>query len=109
MAASPPVQQVIFSWLPRNTASANSAASTGYEFSLYEVRPAGTNPNQVVLSSKPIYQAATQFTQFVYGPAEPGLQEHMQYVWQMQAKDLDGRDQFRSNGYPAGCIPCRLP
>ncbi len=75
-----PVQQVIFSWLPRNTASANSAASTKYEFSLFEVRPAGTNPNQVVLSSKPIHQAATQFTQLVYGPAEPQLQEHMQYV-----------------------------
>ncbi len=97
------VQQVIFSWLPRNTASANSAASTEYEFSLYEVRPAGTNPNQVVLNAKPIYQVSTGFTQLVYGPSEPPLQEHMQYVWRVQAKDGEGRDLFRNHGYSEAC------
>ncbi len=101
--AHKPVQQVIFSWLPRNTASANSAASTEYEFSLYEVRPAGTNPNQVVLNAKPVYQVSTGFTQLLYGPSEPPLQEHMQYVWRVQAKDGEGRDLFRNHGYSEAC------
>ena len=101
--AAKPVQQVIFSWLARNTASANSAATTQYEFSLYEVRPAGTNPNQVVLTSKPIYQVSTEFTQLVYGASEPQLQEGMQYAWRVQARDQDGRDQFRNNGYSEVC------
>jgi hypothetical protein len=98
-----PVQQVVFSWLPRNTASANSAASTEYAFSLYEVRPAGRNVNDIVLTSTPIYQVTTDYTQLVYGVNEPTLQEGMQYVWRVQAKDKDGRDLFRNNGYSEVC------
>ncbi len=98
-----PVQQVVFSWLPRNTASANSAASTEYEFSLFEVRPAGRNVNDVVLSSRPIHQVSTDYTQLVYGVNEPALQEGMQYVWRVQAKDKDGKDLFRNNGYSEVC------
>ena len=98
-----PVQQVVFSWLPRNTASANSAASTEYAFSLYEVRPAGRNVNDVVLASRPIYQVSTDYTQLVYGVNEPALQEGMQYVWRVQAKDKDGKDSFRNNGYSEVC------
>ncbi len=101
--AAKSVQQVVFSWLPRNTASANSAATTEYEFSLFEVRPSGANPNQIVVNSKPIYQVSTAFTQLVYGPAEPQLQEHMQYAWRVQAKDSQGRDAFRNNGYSEVC------
>jgi hypothetical protein len=86
-----PVQQVVFSWLPRNTASANSAATTEYEFSLYEVRPAGRNVNDVVLSSRPVYQVSTDYPQLVYGVNEPALQEGMQYVWRVQAKDRKER------------------
>jgi hypothetical protein len=101
--AAKPVQQVVFSWLPRNTASANSAATTEYEFSLYEVRPAGRNVNDVVLSSRPIYQVSTDYSQLVYGASEPALQEGMQYVWRVQAKDKDGKDAFRNNGYSEVC------
>ncbi|MFW5762453.1 MAG: hypothetical protein ACOCXH_15880 [Cyclobacteriaceae bacterium] len=36
-------QQIIFSWLPRNTASPNSAADTEYDFNLYEIRVKGRN------------------------------------------------------------------
>jgi hypothetical protein len=98
-----PVQQVVFSWLPRNTASANSVATTEYEFSLYEVRPAGRNVNDVMLSSRPIYQVSTGYTQLVYGASEPALQEGMQYAWRVQAKDQDGKDSFRNNGYSEVC------
>ncbi len=98
-----PVQQVVFSWLPCNTASANSVATTEYEFSLFEVRLAGRNVNDLVLTSRPVYQVSTDYTQLVYGAGEPTLQEGMQYVWRVQAKDQDGKDLFRNNGYSEVC------
>lgn len=97
------VQQVVFSWLPRNTASANSAGSTGYEFYLYEVRPAGRDVNDLVRTARPIYQVSTEYTQLIYGASEPALQEGMQYAWRVQAQDKDGKDLFRNNGYSEIC------
>jgi hypothetical protein len=96
-------QQVIFSWLPRNTASPNSASRTLYEFSLYEIRPAGRNPNDIVLSTQPVFRTTTEFSQLVYGPSEPMLIENMVYVWRIRAVDEGGRDAFRNNGYSEVC------
>lgn len=96
-------QQIVFSWTPRNTASPNSAADTEYEFSLYEIRPDGRDPNDVVLSSEPVYRIVTGMTQLVYGPAEPFLIENLTYAWRVRAMDKSGRDQFRNNGYSEVC------
>jgi hypothetical protein len=96
-------QQIVFSWLPRNTASPNSASGTLYEFSLFEIRPAGRNPNDIVLSTQPVFRTTTEFSQFVYGPAEPILLENMVYAWRVRAVDEGGRDAFRNNGYSEVC------
>ena len=96
-------QQIIFSWLPRNTASPNSAGRTVYEFSLYETRPAGRNPNDVVLSTQPVFKTTTELTQLIYGPSEPLLLQDMTYVWRVRATDENGRDAFRNNGYSEVC------
>jgi len=96
-------QQIIFSWLPRNTSSPNSVADTEYEFSLYETRPAGRNPNDVVLTTAPVYRTRTDYTQLVYGIAEPVLLEGMTYVWRVQAVDKGGKDAFRNNGFSEVC------
>jgi hypothetical protein len=97
------VVQIVFSWLPRNTASPNSAQETEYELSLYETRPAGRNPNDVVLTTKPVFETRTELTQFVYGMAEPMLLEGMQYVWRVRAIDKSGKDAFRNQGYSEVC------
>jgi TANFOR domain-containing protein len=105
-ASDIPIQnpaQILFSWLPRNTTSPTSVNDTEYQFSLYEVRPQGRNPNDVVQSSQPIYSTVTSATQFVYGPAEPLLLKDMNYAWRVQAIDKNGRDQFRNNGYSEVC------
>ncbi len=96
-------QQIIFSWLPRNTASPNSASKTLYEFALYETRPAGRNPNDVVLSTQPVFKTTTELSQLIYGPAEPLLLENIRYVWRVRATDENGRDAFRNNGYSEVC------
>jgi hypothetical protein len=96
-------QQIVFSWLPRNTSSPNSSAETEYEFTLYEMRPDGRDPNDVVLSSQPVYRTITEMTQVVYGPAEPVLIQDLMYVWRVRAIDKNGRDQFRNSGYSEVC------
>jgi hypothetical protein len=96
-------QMVVFSWMPRNTSSPNSAQETEYELALYETRPAGRNPNDVVLTTQPVFSITTDLTQFVYGPAEPQLLEGITYVWRVRAIDKQGRDAFRNNGYSEVC------
>jgi hypothetical protein len=96
-------QFIVFSWMPRNTSSANSAGETEYELSLYETRPAGRNPNDVVLTSQPVFRTTTDITQFVYGPSEPQLLMGITYVWRVRAIDKQGRDAFRNNGYSEVC------
>jgi hypothetical protein len=96
-------QQILFSWLPRNTTSPTAVADTEYEFSLHEMRPAGRNPNDVVASSRPIFTTITSATQFVYGLSEPILLKDLTYVWRVRAIDKNGRDQFRNNGYSEVC------
>jgi predicted chitinase len=96
-------QQIVFSWMPRNTSSPTSAQETEYEFSLYETRPTGRNPNDVVLTSPPVFRLRTDYTQIVYGPSEPMLLDDMVYVWRVQAIDRSGKDAFRNNGYSEVC------
>jgi len=96
-------QQLIFSWLSRNTSSPNSAADTEYQLELFETRPAGRNPNDIVLSTQPVFKTLLSTTQYVYSPADPLLLENMTYVWRVRAIDRNGKDAFRNNGYSEVC------
>lgn len=95
-------QSVIFQWTPM-AISPNSSFTTDYIFRLYEIRPEGRNPADIVLSSNPIYEIQTAETSLLYGVAEPPLIPGMEYVWQVQAIDLGGRDRFKNNGYSKVC------
>ena len=97
-------QNILFQWTPVNMASPNSAFNTEYVFELFECRPdSNANPNQVVLSTAPIYSTTTQQTFFNYGIAEPPLNMYMKYIWRVRAKDITGRDLFKNNGYSQIC------
>jgi hypothetical protein len=96
-------QQIVFSWLSRNTSSPNSAADTEYQLELFETRPAGRNPNDIVLSTQPVFKTLLSTTQYIYTPADPLLLENMTYVWRVRAIDRNGKDAFRNNGYSEVC------
>lgn len=97
-------QNIVFQWTPVNIGSPNSAISTEYDFELWEVRPdSSVNPNQIVLSTAPIYSTTTNLTLINYGIAEPPLNLYMKYVWRVRARDLSGRDWFKNNGYSQIC------
>jgi hypothetical protein len=98
-------QFLTFTWSIRNTPSfVTGSSGTGYRFELFEVRPAGSNTEYIVRSSKPIYTTTTENAMVMYGPGEPRLQDSMQYVWRVQAYDKDGRDAFQNNGYSLACM-----
>jgi hypothetical protein len=94
-----------FSWLPRNTASINSNNSTLYRLFIYEVNPRGTNPNDIVNSLPPIYVDSTNINQTYYDllPTTTLFRDSMEYVWRVQAVDINGSDLFRNNGYSQVC------
>ena len=96
-------QQIVFSWLSRNTSSPNSATDTEYQLELFETRPAGRNPNDIALSTQPVFKTLLSTTQYVYTPADPLLLENMTYVWRVRAIDRNGKDAFRNNGYSEVC------
>lgn len=95
-------QQIIFSWSPLHMNSLHSAG-TQYTFELFEIRPDGADPNQVVNSSLPIFMQVTDQTFINYGITEPQLQTGMSYAWRVKAQDIQGRDFFRNNGYSTVC------
>ena len=92
-------QYVVFQWTPRNTGSPNSAFGTAYNFSLVEIWPKGRNPFDAINTSAPIFEATTMNTNLIYGPSEPALVPGRQYAFRVQARDRDGRDLFKNQGY----------
>ncbi|MBK7129120.1 MAG: fibronectin type III domain-containing protein [Crocinitomicaceae bacterium] len=95
-------QQIVFSWSPLHMNSINSSG-TQYVFELFEIRPDGADPNQVVNSSLPIFMQITNQTFINYSITEPQLQIGMSYAWRVRAQDMDGHDFFRNNGYSSVC------
>jgi hypothetical protein len=87
-----------FTWTPRHTGSPNAAFTTEYIFRLVEIWPATRNAYDAFLSQQPLYEITTNSTQVVYGPAEPALIPGRKYAWQVQAKDVEGRDLFKNQG-----------
>ncbi|UII26439.1 hypothetical protein LVD15_24605 [Fulvivirga maritima] len=95
-------QYVTLQWTPRHTGSPNSAFVTEYEVTMVEIWPDNRNPNDAILTSPPIFQATTQATTIIYGPAETPLELGRRYAFRVQAKSLVGIDEldlFKNNGY----------
>ncbi len=96
-------QNILFSWTPMNMASPNSAANTEYEFNLYEVRPDGQTPNNIIQTLPPVYTTTINTSFLNYGITETPLIAGMQYVWRVKAIDISSRDLFKNNGYSQIC------
>jgi len=67
------------------------------------VRLPGRNLNDIVLSQPPVFRITTSQSLYVYSVADPPLVQGLEYVWRVQARDRDGRDDFRNNGYSEVC------
>jgi len=97
-------QNIVFQWTPMNMGSPNSAFNTEYDFELWEMRPDSTvDPNQLVLSTSPIYKTTTHQQILNYGIVEPPLNLYMKYAWRVRARDINGYDLFKNKGYSQVC------
>ncbi|HEY0612747.1 MAG TPA: fibronectin type III domain-containing protein, partial [Chitinophaga sp.] len=96
-------QFLTFNWSSRNTPSPFAENATEYIFSLYEIKPKGSNPDYIVRSARPIYAITTESNTLVYGPGEPLLIDSMEYVWVVQARDKSGRDLYSNQGLSQSC------
>ncbi|MFB6454159.1 hypothetical protein ACE38W_02725 [Chitinophaga sp. Hz27] len=96
-------QFLSFSWSSRTTLSPVEGSATEYVFSLYEIKPKGSNADYIIRSARPIYTVTTENTSIVYGPAEPALIDSMEYAWIVQARDKSGRDAYSNQGYSQSC------
>jgi len=98
-------QNILFQWTPLNQGSPNSALNTEYEFALWEMRPdSNANPNQIVLSTAPVFSTTTQQTFLNYGIIETPLNLYMKYVWLVRVRDITGRDWFKNDGKSQTCM-----
>ena len=77
--------------------------NTEYQLDIYEVRPAGNNPNIVVSTTLPVFTTTTNQTFYNLGMVDIPLQVGMQYVWRVRAYDITGRAYFKNNGYSQVC------
>ncbi|MEL6560253.1 MAG: DUF5675 family protein [Bacteroidota bacterium] len=93
------VQNIFFQWTPRHTASPNAAFNVRYIFELFEILPKGRNPNDIALTTSPIYSNVLFGNSLVYGPGEPQLFRGTDYAWRVKAIDDSGKDLFKNDGF----------
>jgi hypothetical protein len=97
---------IVFQWQNSGSLSANSVLSTEYELEIFEVTVPSANPmtasanNQVLSIFKSGFQSSTTY---IYGPGDPTLDLGRKYVWRVQARDQNGFDTFKNQGYTEVC------
>ncbi len=85
-----------FSWM--GSMPSEPMADPIYRFNLYEIRPAGRNPYEIVRVSPPVFTYDTKQPYLLYDMGMPPLEEGLTYAWQVQAIDLEGRAKFQNDG-----------
>ena len=118
-----PIQNLMFQWQLSNGISIAQQASLEYTFDLWEVTDSVINPLLALQNNKVLLvhhvENITQ-TNYLYDASAPALDLGKKYVFQVQVKDINGKDLFKNNGkseicwfsfgYPSGgIIPLKLP
>lgn len=96
-------QYIVFQWSPVGV-SPNTYGELEYEFTLTEIRPQGRDPYEAMRTLLPVYQFTTNETSLVYDNDEPLLIPGMAYAWRIQAKDVNGKERFREQGFSPVCM-----
>lgn len=84
----PPVQNMIFSWMPMHLSSGNNPGAVEYVFELVELPIGVMNANDVFESALKIYSTTVMSTSFIYSQSEPVLNPNTYYAWRVTAKSI---------------------
>jgi hypothetical protein len=107
------VQNVMFSWMPRNSVFPMGGQQIQYKFELWDVPP-GSNPNVTAGSLPSTHEFNTQMTTLIWGPTYPILTPGQHYVARVTAYDPSNQVAFKNQGksepimYQYGS-PCQTP
>lgn len=93
-------------WQSNNLLSPNSAFSTEYQLSIYEVTDLSVSPINAANNGNIIQVFQSNWLnqpQFLYDISSPSLTVGKCYVFTVQARDISGRDLFKNNGFSEFC------
>lgn len=118
-----PVQNILFQWQISNGISISQQANLEYDLTVWEITNSTVNP-MLALQNNQVLQVHhvehISQTHFLYDASAPALDLGKKYVYQVQVKDINGRDLFKNNGKSEVCwfsfgyntggiIPLKLP
>ena len=102
------LQNVIFQWFNRSGSSPNSAFSTEYYVSLYEVyEPNNTRVTNAITAPRTLVYRNTlplTNTTLIYNNTFPMLTPGKRYIFQVQARDRESRDLFENQGFSEAVV-----
>lgn len=84
----PPVQNMIFSWMPMHLNSGNNPGPVEYLFELVELPLGVMNANDAFESALKIYSTTVMSTSFIYSPSEPILNANTYYAWRVKVNSI---------------------
>lgn len=84
----PPVQNMIFSWMPMHLGSGNNPGAVDYLFELVALPQGVMNANDVFDSALKVYTTTTNATSLIYSQAEPLLLPGVYYAWRVRASSM---------------------
>ncbi|MDQ3142342.1 MAG: hypothetical protein M3Q56_08875, partial [Bacteroidota bacterium] len=84
----PPIQNMIFSWMPMHIGSGNNPGAVEYLFELVELPQGVMNANDAFESALKVYSTTTTTTSLIYSPAEPVLEPNKYYAWRITASSV---------------------
>ena len=84
-----------FSWLTPGIS--NPLADVFYRFRLWELRPADREPQDVIRSTRPLFETEATRDWLLYDATLPALTQGRAYVWQVEAIDREGEVHFKND------------
>jgi len=95
-------QYIQFQWMPMHLSSP-LAINTEYLLEIVEIRPKERDPNDAMLSTRPIFETTTTSPTYFYSSADPPLTPGMHYAFRVKVLDPDGNLFFKNQGFSVVC------
>lgn len=92
-------QNLIFKWNPKQMISGNPPGPVDYTFTLVEVLPGITNPNDAFSQGIRIFETTQPMPSLLYSESFPPLEPGKWYAWRVQARAVMGYDLFENDGW----------
>lgn len=95
-------QNLMFTWQMANVASPNDLMNTEYQLTVYEVTDRAVEPLNAINNGKVLKIYTSEWltqTTFLYDLNASILDVGKRYVFTVQARDVNGKDTFKNNGF----------